>query len=470
MRYIWLLATSYYFYMCWNAQYALLLFFSTFITWLSAVFMERIGSSDLGEEKIRTGKRCCVAGSFILNLAVLFFFKYFYFAVDNLNLILEKMQMKIISPGLDIILPVGISFYIFQALGYTVDAYRGDIRIEKNLAKYALFVSFFPQLVAGPIERSKNLLLQLDRIEQIKVWDYERIKSGLLLMVWGFFQKLVIADRIAIVADNVFDHYREYGMVELVTAAVLFSFQIYCDFGGYSNIAKGCAEVMGFKLMDNFRQPYLAADIKEFWRRWHISLTTWFTDYVYIPLGGNRKGKRAQCRNILIVFLCSGLWHGANWTYVIWGALHGCAQVLGNIRKWYWPRKAEKGSKYLSGICRIIGIGINFGVVTFFWIFFRADSMADALGYLAQCTKALRLQTFTAMGLGAADWGVLILALLILLIVDLLHEKEVQIRQLIQRQNLILRGGIYLAAVWLVILFGVYGFQYDASQFIYFQF
>ena len=278
IRYIWLLLASYYFYMCWNAKYALLLFFSTAITWLSAVIMEWLGQSAYTEEKIRFGKKCCVAASFILNLFVLFFFKYFDFAVDNLNRILEHLQLRILSPGMNIILPVGISFYIFQALGYTVDVYRGEIQVEKNPARYALFVSFFPQLVAGPIERSQNLLLQMRKIEQIKVWNYERIKNGLLLMIWGFFQKLVIADRIAILTDNIFDYYAEYGMVELLTAAMLFSFQIYCDFGGYSLIAKGCAQIMGFELMDNFRQPYLAMDIKDFWRRWHISLTTWFTD------------------------------------------------------------------------------------------------------------------------------------------------------------------------------------------------
>lgn len=471
MRYIWLLAASYYFYMCWNAKYALLLFFSTAVTWLAGLAMEHVSGKEWEAERILIHKKICVGVSFGLNLSLLFFFKYFYFAVDNLNFLLEKMHLNIISPGLDIILPVGISFYIFQALSYTVDVYRQEIKAEKNLARYALFVSFFPQLVAGPIERSKNLLTQIEQMDRLKLWNYERIRNGVLLMIWGFFQKLVIADRIAIVVNQVFDSYQEYGLVELGTTAILFSFQIYCDFAGYSTIAKGAAEVMGFQLMDNFTQPYLAVDIKDFWRRWHISLTTWFTDYLYIPLGGNRKGKKKQCRNILIVFLCSGLWHGANWTYVVWGLLHGCAQVMGNVFKWCIPKWCiPKRKENNSWWRKTAKVAVNFAVVTVFWVFFRANNMKDALGYFLQCLKYPRLHSFTDMGLNEANWIVLIIAIGILAIVDLLHEKGMRIRQQLYTRCFLVRGTVYLAAVWLVILFGVYGFQYDASQFIYFQF
>lgn len=466
MRYLWLLAASYYFYMCWNVKYALLLLFSTAVTWISGLLMYAAGEKGGDERKIVLWKKSCVAVSFILNLSILFFFKYFYFTIDNINYLLEKCRLKVIVPGFDIVLPVGISFYIFQALSYTMDIYRKEIKAEKNFARYALFVSFFPQLVAGPIERSKNLLIQLERMDELKLWNYERVRSGILLMVWGFFQKLVIADRIAIVVDQVYDSYWEYGCVELVTAAALFSFQIYCDFGGYSNIAKGAAQVMGISLMDNFRQPYFAANIREFWRRWHISLTTWFTDYLYIPLGGNRRGKCRQCTNIMIVFLCSGLWHGANWTYLVWGLMHGAAQVAGNVKKWIAP-KARKNN---PGPLKAGKIAITFCLVTVFWIFFRADTIGQAWGYLTQCLKYRRLHSFTDMGLDSANWIVLLAALLILLLVDLLHEKGVAIREKLCAQNVIVRGMVYLGAVWAIILFGVYGYQYDAGQFIYFQF
>lgn len=222
----------------------------------------------------------------VVNLGILFIFKYANFAIGNINKIMSLMGVTTIERRLDLLLPVGISFYTFQALSYTFDVYKKDIVPEKNLLKYALYVSFFPQLVAGPIERSTRLLPQVQNVENINVWDYNRIRDGLILMLWGFFQKLVIADRASILVDNVINNYINYGFFEISIAVFLFAFQIYCDFGGYSNIARGAAKVMGFDLMLNFRQPYLAKSIKEFWRRWHISLTSWFTDYLYIPLGG----------------------------------------------------------------------------------------------------------------------------------------------------------------------------------------
>lgn len=468
-RYLWLLTASYYFYMCWNRKYALLLLFSTIITWTCGLVLQCVSDWKLNNEKIILYKKLFVLISFILNLSILFFFKYFNFLIDNLNYIFEKFHLSWNLPAFDIILPVGISFYIFQALGYTVDVYRQEIKAEKNFFRYALFVSFFPQLVAGPIERSKNLLNQLEKTEHLKLWNYDRIKNGILLMLWGFFQKMVIADRIAIVADQVFDHYQEYGFVELTTTAILFSFQIYCDFGGYSNIARGAAEVMGIQLMNNFRQPYFAPDIKEFWRRWHISLTSWFTDYLYIPLGGNRKGKVRQSANILIVFLCSGLWHGANWTYVVWGLFHGCAQIINNTPKLSAPPSFKKRSPRII-LLKMVKIAFTFGLVSVFWIFFRADTLGQALGYFAQSLRYRRLHSFTDMGIDQANWIILLISLGVLFIVDILHECGISIRQKIYMQNIVLRGMIYLSAIWAIILFGIYGSQYDASQFIYFQF
>ncbi len=274
-RYLWLLVASYYFYMGWNPKYALLIGISTVVTFVSGWMMEWIN-------KKRLVLFSCVAA----NLGILFFFKYFDFALGNLNRILSLFHIQLIEKPFDVILPVGISFYTFQALSYTIDVYYGEIRAEKNFFRYALFVSFFPQLVAGPIERSKNLLNEIVALPQKKLWNYERITQGLMVMLWGYFQKMVIADRIAILVDNVYNSYYMYGSVELAVATVGFAIQIYCDFASYSTIAIGAAQVMGFTLMENFDTPYFAHSIKEFWRRWHISLSTWFRDYVYIAWGG----------------------------------------------------------------------------------------------------------------------------------------------------------------------------------------
>lgn len=326
IRYIWLLLTSYFFYMNWNAKYALLLFGSTFITYVAGIMIARFEKQEIEAERKTRYKKVCVAISFILNLSILAIFKYANFTIDTLNVLLEKLHLQMNIPNWNILLPVGISFYIFQALSYTMDVYRGEIEPQKNLAKYALFVSFFPQLVAGPIERSKNLLKQID---EVHTFDYRRMTSGLLLMIWGYFLKLMIADRIALLVDTVYGNYTTYGGYYLIVASLLFAVQIYCDFGGYSTIAMGVAEVMGFRLMDNFNCPYYSRSVSEFWRRWHISLSSWFKDYLYIPLGGNRKGKIRKYLNLLIVFSVSGLWHGAEWTFVIWGTLNGLYQIIG---------------------------------------------------------------------------------------------------------------------------------------------
>ena len=292
-------------------------------------------------------KKFFVALSFILNLSLLFFFKYFDFTVENINFVLARCNLEIITPPFDFLLPVGISFYIFQALSYTMDVYRKEIYVERNFLKYALFVSFFPQLVAGPIERSKNLLKQ---ISTDNVFSYENFRRGLLIMLWGYFQKIVIADRIGILVDTVYGNVGKYAGGYYLLASVLFAVQIYCDFSGYSLIAAGAARVMGFQLMENFNCPYFAKSVAEFWRRWHISLTSWFRDYLYIPLGGNQKGTVRKYLNVMIVFLVSGLWHGAQWTYVVWGGLNGLFQVAGNI---FAPvrKRAGKRLKLNENIC-----------------------------------------------------------------------------------------------------------------------
>lgn len=317
IRYIWLLIASYYFYMCWNAKYAFLIALSTVITYISGLFME----------KYFFRKKLILIFSLVSNLGILFVFKYYQFLLQNINHFRDIIGIAPMEKSLDLLLPVGISFYTFQALGYSIDVYRGDVKAEKNLLKYALFVSFFPQLVAGPIERSKNLLTQVNCVEYFRLWNYERITNGAVIMLWGFFQKMVIADRAAILVDKVYGEYWIYGTIELIFATILFAFQIYCDFSGYSMIAVGAARIMGFELMENFNAPYYSKSIKEFWRRWHISLSSWFRDYIYIPLGGNRVSRLKGYGNLMVTFLISGLWHGANWSYVAWGGCMGYTKL-----------------------------------------------------------------------------------------------------------------------------------------------
>lgn len=472
IRYIWLLVCSYYFYMCWNAAYALLLFVSTFITWLSGLAIGNIvknGKDDANRQQ----SKGIVAISFILNLTILAFFKYAGFAVNSVNQLFQAAGIRFVVPKVDVLLPAGISFYIFQALSYTVDVYRGDVKVEKNLLKYMVFVSFFPQLVAGPIERSSRLL---EQFYEKHSFDFERVCRGLMIMLWGFFQKLVVADRLAVLVNQVFLYNSYYSGIEIIVAVMFFAVQIYCDFAGYSNIAIGASQVMGFELMENFRQPYLANSVSDFWRRWHISLTSWFRDYLYIPLGGNRKGKLAKYRNIMIVFLTSGLWHGANWTYVVWGGLNGLFQVIADLTK--KPRQKLKAFfkiRQESGSWRILSTVITFILVDFTWIFFRADSMADALQIISRIFSqfnpwVLVDGTLYTLGLSQVDFWIGILSIAVLLTVDIVHERGVKIRSWVLQQNLWFRWSIYLGAIFFILIFGFYGPNYDASQFIYFQF
>ena len=320
VRYFWLLAASYYFYMCWNAKYALLILASTIITYISGLLIDWCKKKAWTETKMVRAKKLCVAFSFVLNLGILVYFKYTNFLLASLTTLFESININLVMPSYDILLPVGISFYTFQALSYTVDVYRGDIYAEKNFFRYALFVSFFPQLVAGPIERSKNLLKQLATPSKL---EFINVREGVLLMLWGYFLKVVVADRIAIYVDTVYGNPAAYPGMYLLIAAILFSIQIYCDFYGYSVIAMGAARILGYQLMDNFNAPFLSTSVSELWARWHVSLSSWFRDYLYIPLGGSRKGRLRKYINIMIVFLVSGLWHGASWHFVIWGCLNG---------------------------------------------------------------------------------------------------------------------------------------------------
>lgn len=473
-RYIWLLMASYYFYMCWNAKYALLLLFSTGATFLSGWLMDGADSrfADAPDAALRY-KKWCVAGCFTLNLSILFLFKYFDFAVANINRALGRFGLSLLNPSFDVILPVGISFYIFQALSYTMDVYRREIKAEKNFLRYALFVSFFPQLVAGPIERSKNLLTQF---REEHVFRYENMRDGLLIMLWGYFQKLVLADRIAIVVDRIYGDPQMYPGAYLLAASVLFAVQIYCDFSGYSMIAIGAAKVMGFSLMENFHCPYLARSVSDFWKRWHISLTSWFRDYLYIPLGGNRKGEARKYVNRMIVFLVSGLWHGAAWTYVIWGFLNGLFQSAGLLTKKFRERLYGKIGLHTDSIGHVcLQTAITFILVDFTWIFFRAKSVGRAF-YVIKSIFTMRNArvlfdgSLYELGLSARQFWLMLFAIGILFVGDILKECKVPVMERIVSQDLWCRWLLYIGSALFILVFGIWGAGYDAQAFVYFQF
>ncbi|MCF0128375.1 MAG: MBOAT family protein [Pseudobutyrivibrio sp.] len=465
-RKVMLLVASYYFYMGWNAKYALILWFSTTITYLAGLGVDHFKDNP-------KKKKLILILSLVSNLGILAFFKYFGFIIHNINRVLGAFGASdITNPFAYLLLPVGISFYIFQALGYSIDVYRGDLPVEKDYLKYALFVSFFPQLVAGPIERSKNLLNQFD---EVHTFDYRRMCDGLLEMTWGFFIKLVVADRLAIFVDFVYNSPEVEGRFYLL-ASVLFAFQIYCDFAGYSTIAIGCARIMGFTLMENFNAPYLSQSVAEFWRRWHISLSTWFRDYLYIPLGGNRKGKARKWLNLMIVFGVSGLWHGADYTYVIWGLLNGGFQVIG---EWISPFKKKIEAFCVNGpskaILRVVRTVITFALIDFAWIFFRAGSLDQANQVLF---SILHMEggfhfgdTATFMlGFSKYDFILVGISLVVMLFTDICRYNGVVIRERILNTAFPLRWFICIFAVLFIMLFGIWGSGYNQTQFIYFQF
>ena len=470
-RYIWLLLTSYYFYMGWNARYALLLLFSTAITYFCGLLLTRWKEQ---EKK----KKFAVATCVFLNFGILFLFKYLTFATEVIIKVADALGAELQEPKIGLLLPVGISFYVFQAVGYTMDVYRGQIEAEKNFFRYALFVSFFPQLVAGPIERSGNFLPQIQNLHNIKLWDFNRIRSGALTMMYGYIMKMIIADRAAILVDTVYnvEKYNQYMGYTVLIAAVLFSIQIYCDFAGYTFIAIGAARIMGVQLMNNFNAPYFAGSIKEFWDRWHISLSTWFRDYLYFPLGGSRKGKLRKCVNILIVFGVSGLWHGAGWHFVAWGLLHGVLRVLEELTVGVRKKVADVLNVRQNVFSyKVIRILLTFFVVTIAWIFFRAASLHQAIDMITNMfaqanTWVLFDGSLFTLGLDAKDFNVLIVFVAVMMIVDYLRSKKIPIAEKFAEQNILMQWLVFLAGIWAILIFGVYGPGYDATQFIYFQF
>lgn len=470
-RWIWLLIASYYFYMSWNPTYAVLIFTSTVVTYLCSILIEKFSKQISDEDSKKKREKWVVAGSLAINLGILFFYKYFNFINESLKYTFSELGITYEVSNLDILLPVGISFYTFQALGYTIDVYRGNIKAERNLGKYALFVSFFPQLVAGPIERSTNLLPQFYNKQSLK---YENVKSGLLLILWGIFQKLMIADRLAIVVNTVYNDVDRYEGFHLIIATIFFSFQILCDFSAYSDIAIGASKVLGFDLMKNFDRPYFSKSIREFWRRWHISLSTWFKDYLYFPLGGSRGGKLQTYRNILIVFVVSGLWHGANWTFLVWGLLHGVFQVISLMSEPYLNKVSDKvGLQKESFSLKLLNVFSTFLLVSFAWIFFRANSINDAFYVVNNLfvfnPEVLFTDALYNLGMDAAELRLSVYTILLVLLVHYLQRNR-RLREEVQHLWLPIRWSLYTAAIVAILIFGIYGSAYDASQFLYFQF
>ena len=473
IKYIWLLAASYFFYMGWNAKYALLLLASTVVTYLSGLLLERTKHSTWNEKKIICCKKWIVAGSFIINLGILIFFKYSNFAIDTINSICSSLNVRFSVPAFDIVLPVGISFYTFQALSYTMDVYRNDIYAEKNFFRYALFVSFFPQLVAGPIERSKNLLSQLSKPQK---FNFANARDGFLLMLWGYFLKIVLADRIAIFVDTVYGDYANYPGWYLIVASALFAIQIYCDFAGYSTIALGAAQILGIKLTENFNAPYLSVSVGQFWRKWHISLTSWFKDYLYIPLGGSRCSALRKYINKMIVFLVSGLWHGASFTYVIWGGLNGLYLVIGEALA---PAKA-KIYKFLhlnrdSYAHKLVQVIVTFILIAFAFIFFRASTVSESFQVIKSIFTAdnrwvLFDGSLYQCGLDISNFILMIVSIALLLFVDICKHKGIVIRNIIVKQDYWFRYLFIALAILALLVFGKYGPAYDSANFIYFQF
>ncbi len=462
----WLLAASYFFYMCWNAKYALLLLTSTIVTYLSGIFIDKF-------KEDTSKKKAVVAMSFIINLGILFFFKYFNFAMDGIKNIFASIGIILNTPAIDVILPVGISFYTFQALSYTMDVYRGDVYAERDFITYALYVSFFPQLVAGPIERSKNLLKQLNLFLK---FDIRRAVDGLMIMLWGYFLKIVLADRIAIFVDTVYRDMDTYGGMYLIIATALFAVQIYCDFAGYSTIAVGAAKAMGIDIMENFNVPYLAETTGDFWRRWHISLTSWFKDYLYIPLGGSRKGKLRKYLNKLIVFLVSGLWHGADLSFVVWGGLNGLYQIIGEILMPVRDRFVSKLQLHRNSLGhRIVSIIVTFVLVDFAWIFFRASDISAAIKAIGSIFTVhnpwiLFDGSLYGCGLNSKEFWFMILCIVVLFFADYQKKKGIIIRNVIKKQDGWCQILVISFAISVILIFGIWGSNYSDASFIYFQF
>lgn len=456
-RWALLLFASYYFYMSWKPVYVILILLSTIVTYASGLLMARTEDKKL--------RKVYLFLSIVISLGILFFYKYFDFFNNTIVDLAGWIGLQWSTPQFSILLPIGISFYIFQSLSYSIDVYRGKKEPEKHFGIYALYVSFFPQLVAGPIERSTTLLPQF---REKYSFDYERVVTGFQLMAWGFFKKVVVADGLALFVDRVYGNVYDFSGSTFVIISILFAFQIFADFSGYSDIAIGAARVMGFRLMKNFDRPYYAQSVQELWQRWHISLTQWFRDYVYIPLALSKRhlGRKGLVYAILITFVITGVWHGAGWTFVIFGLLHGLAVMFDVLTKKKKQALAKKIPKRLFG-------AVNTLYVFIFWcfslIFFRAQNMADAWYVLRQLFTAPEHGWLLATKLVYVNMEYEFAIVLVgIAIIELVHfvERKGDIVTIVRKQKTVFRWMIYIALVVSILLFATYG----ATEFIYFQF
>jgi D-alanyl-lipoteichoic acid acyltransferase DltB (MBOAT superfamily) len=445
-KYRWalLLLASCYFYMAFVPIYLGILGLTIVIDYFAGIYLERFQGSS---------KKLFLGFSLLANIGVLAIFKYYYFFTDNLNFLANYFAVPVHLPVLTILLPIGLSFHTFQAMSYTIEVYRGNQKAERNFGIYSLYVMFYPQLVAGPIERPQNLIHQF---YEKHVWDSARVKSGLLQMMQGFFKKVVIADRLAMVVDPAYANLSNQSPLNLVIASIFYSFQIYCDFSGYSDIAIGASKVMGYKLMNNFNAPYTATSIPDFWRRWHISLSTWFKDYVYFSLGGNRVSVPRWYINIMIVFILSGFWHGASWNFVIWGVLHGLFQLMGLTLNRIFPSLAADQRKSITGkwMYRLF----TFILVTLAWVFFRIPKFGDIQIYFRQLAFG-SISDPISLALNANELVFSVLLIIGLYVFDFKRDK-------LRLDSVKLFWPIMIVMAFLIYFFGVF----NLKQFIYFQF
>ena len=461
LRNILILVSSYVFYGWWDWRFLFLIVISSFVDFY-------VGKQ-LGKTENIKKRKLFLYLSLLVNLGFLVYFKYTNFFIDTFVDSFRLFGKTLEVSTLNIILPVGISFYTFQTLSYTIDIYRKQLKPTKDPIAFFAFVAFFPQLVAGPIERASHLLPQFYKTYK---FNYNQVKSGLLLIAFGLFKKMVIADRAALYVNEVYNHPGNYEGVETIIATLLFAFQIYCDFSGYSDIAIGAARTMGFDLMKNFDSPYLSKSITEFWRRWHISLSTWFRDYVYIPLGGSRNGKYKTYFNLFVVFLVSGLWHGAAMTFVVWGAIHGAIIVFEKATfksKEALLIKLKVNKNNFSN--KLFFVFITFTIVCFAWVFFRANTFADAQlivsSFFSNNFYELFGNQLYLIGLKENEFSLLMLTILSLVFIERYHRKQ-SLFKILNQQAMPFRWAVYVCIAVFIVLFGVYG-ETIASEFIYFQ-
>ncbi len=455
-RWIFILMANAWFYISYDVRYLAVILVTMLASYICAILIEK--------QDVAKKKKIIMTTGVVVTLSLLLVFKYLNFALYTVAKVLNRLSIPMQETTLRLIMPVGISFYTFMAVGYIIDVYKGKTQAVRHFGKYAIFVSFFPNISSGPIERAGHFIPQIDKE---KTFDYDSVVYGARLLLLGLIKKIVIADMMTKYVDEVFNKVPQHHGICFAWATLLYTFQIYCDFSGYSDMAIGVARMLGFDLLTNFRQPYLSSSIKEFWGRWHISLSTWFRDYVYIPLGGNRCSKTRRDLNLLITFLCSGLWHGASWTFVLWGGIHGICQIIENRIKEATGLTREK-EKTLTKPVKILLTLLTFCIVSYAWMFFRANSISEAFYIVRSMFTDLSISgAMEQMTMSGRSVVKTTLAIILLIIFDLFNERKDMLMQL-SRLKAPLKWVIYIVSAIVVIALKVNN-QF-AQEFIYFKF